>query len=116
MTPTTTIATYNDLARADAARSVLESAGLSPSLLDENMGRLHWGILPVLGGFRLQVPAGEADLAREILSQETTEGETGAEADPEIVWPARRRRNRVVVVLTFLLFLVPYLLWLLSGW
>ena len=114
--PRETVASFNDLARADTARSLLESAGLSPDLLDESTGGLHWGILPAIGGIRLQVSPEEADLARQILGGAETRGTplpASAEGD---LWPERRRRNRIVVLVTLAILLVPLLLVIVFGW
>lgn len=111
--PRETIATFNDLAQADTARSLLESAGLSPTLLDESTGGLHWGILPAIGGVRLQVSPEKAELAREILETEKIGDPSIEEED---LWPERRRRNRIVVLVTLGIFLLPLVVAILLSW
>jgi hypothetical protein len=55
----TTAATFNDLAQAQNARAALNAAGIASELRDENTGSLHWGLMPALGGLRLQVKSAE---------------------------------------------------------
>lgn len=64
----TTIKRYRDLSEAIVARSLLESAGITANLCDENLVRLEWQISNVIGGIRLQVPSVDADVATGILN------------------------------------------------
>ena len=64
-----TIARYRDIPEAVIARSVLESAGIQCMLRDENTIRMDWLWSNMIGGMRLQVPARDADAARELLGR-----------------------------------------------
>src|SRR5580658_4937233 len=52
-----TVRRYRDLSEAIVARSLLESAGITVYLRDENLVRLDWQISNAVGGIRLQVEA-----------------------------------------------------------
>jgi hypothetical protein len=65
----TTIRRYRDLSEALVARAVIESAGIFCFLKDENLVRLDWQVSNFIGGIRLQVAAGDVDVANDILSQ-----------------------------------------------
>lgn len=62
-----TIAAFHDLTQAQAARAALEGEGVSAQLLDEATGSIDWGLMPAMGGLRLQVPKEQAPRARKIL-------------------------------------------------
>ena len=62
-----TVAAFHDLTQAQAARAALEGEGVSPQLLDETTGSIDWGLMPAMGGLRLQVPKDQAPRARKIL-------------------------------------------------
>ncbi|HEY1808667.1 MAG TPA: DUF2007 domain-containing protein [Acidobacteriaceae bacterium] len=64
-----TIARYRDLPEADLARGLLESAGITAWIQDDNLVRMDWFYSNAVGGVRLQVDAVHADAAREILDQ-----------------------------------------------
>ncbi len=64
-----TLRSYRDLSEAIVARSLLESAGITVYLQNENLVRLDWQVSNFIGGIRLQVDRGEAQAAEEILSQ-----------------------------------------------
>jgi len=55
------------------AKSNLESAAIECRLVDDNMVRLHWGIVNVLGGVKLQVKREDAEVALELLEQPVPE-------------------------------------------
>jgi hypothetical protein len=65
----TTIRHYRDLSEAIVARSFLESAGIVVYLRDENLVRLDWQVSNFIGGIRLQVEAGDASAALDLLTQ-----------------------------------------------
>ena len=65
----TTVRRYRDLSEALVARSLLESAGISAWIRDENLARMEWQYSNLLGGIRLQVEAGDAEAALEVLNQ-----------------------------------------------
>lgn len=65
----TTVRRYRDLSEAIVARSLLESAGIGAWIRDENVARLEWQYSNLLGGIRLQVEAGDAEAALEVLNQ-----------------------------------------------
>jgi hypothetical protein len=62
-----TVAAFHDLTQAQAARAVLEGEDVSSQLLDETTGSLDWGLMPAMGGLRLQVPKNQVPRARKIL-------------------------------------------------
>ena len=64
-----TIRQYRDQGEAMLARSVLESAGISCFLRDENTVRIDWLWSNLMGGIRLQVAEQDAAAAEAILSQ-----------------------------------------------
>lgn len=68
-----TIRSFGDVMQAWLAKSNLESAGIECFLVDDNMVRLHWGIVNVLGGVKLQVKREDADVALELLEQPVPE-------------------------------------------
>ena len=55
------------------AKSNLESSSIECRLVDDNMVRLHWGIVNVLGGVKLQVKREDAEVALELLEQPVPE-------------------------------------------
>ena len=65
----TTVRCYRDLAEAYAGRSLLESAGISAWIADENLVRMDWFYSNLVGGLRLQVEESDETAAREILDQ-----------------------------------------------
>jgi hypothetical protein len=64
-----TVRRYRDLSEALVARSLLESAGISAWIRDENVARMEWQYSNMLGGIRLQVEASDAEGAAEVLDQ-----------------------------------------------
>jgi len=68
-----TIRSFGDVMQAWLAKSNLESAGIECRLVDDNMVRLHWGLVNVLGGVKLQVNPEDADVAIEVLEQPVPE-------------------------------------------
>jgi hypothetical protein len=71
--PRVTIRSFGDVMQAWLAKSNLESAGIECHLVDDNMVRLHWGIVNVLGGVKLQVKREDAEVALELLEQPVPE-------------------------------------------
>ena len=72
-----TVATFNDLTQAQSARSALESAEIESFLLDETTGSIDWGLLPALGGLRLQVRRADVAGAREVARPSSRGGSRG---------------------------------------
>ncbi|WP_161571086.1 putative signal transducing protein [Granulicella sibirica] len=64
-----TIRQYRDQGEAMLARSVLESAGVSCFLRDENTVRIDWLWSNLMGGIRLQVAEEDVAAAEAILTQ-----------------------------------------------
>lgn len=64
-----TVRRYRDLSEAIVARSLLESAAIAAWIRDENLARMEWQYSNLLGGIRLQVDAGDAAAAIEVLDQ-----------------------------------------------
>jgi hypothetical protein len=67
--PMVTIRSFGDVMQAWLAKSRLESAAIECHLVDDNMVRLHWGLVNVLGGVKLQVKSEDAEAALEVLEQ-----------------------------------------------
>ena len=76
-----TVGIYSHVYEADLAVSRLESEGIMAFAADEFMVNLNWLYSNAIGGVRLQVPAPDAERAREILS--TDESEDLKNAFPE---------------------------------
>ena len=68
-----TIRSFGDVMQAWLAKSNLESSAIECRLVDDNMVRLHWGIVNVLGGVKLQVKREDAQVALELLEQPVPE-------------------------------------------
>lgn len=64
-----TVQQYRDLAEAQVAKGVLDSAGIPCYLRDENAVRLEWVWSNLLGGVRLQVNEQDREAAQEVLAQ-----------------------------------------------
>jgi len=64
-----TVQSYRDLAEAYAGRSMLESAGISAWIADENLVRINWFLSNLVGGLRLQVAEPDETAARETLGK-----------------------------------------------
>lgn len=87
-----TVATYWNAAEAELARAVLEGEGIHACLEGEATARWMWYWANALGGIKVQVPASEAQRAREILQRKPPAdskrgapqrcGECGAEVEP----------------------------------
>lgn len=76
--PMVTIRSFGDIMQAWLAKSNLDSAAIECHLVDDNMVRLHWGIVNILGGVKLQVRPEDAEVALELLDQPVPE-----QFDPE---------------------------------
>jgi hypothetical protein len=76
------VAAFHDLTQAQAARAALEADGISSYLLDEATGSIDWGLMPAMGGLRLQVPKAQAAHARKLL-----DGFISADADDVSLGP-----------------------------
>jgi len=102
-----TVATFIDLTQAQGARSALESAGVESFLRDENTGSIDWGLMPALGGLRLEVRSVDVERARQVLAPLLSEKQESE--DPEEIehLEASRRRKRVVGLVSFLIILSP---------
>jgi len=107
-----TVATFHDLTQAQAARAALEGEGISAELLDENTGSIDWGLMPAMGGLRLQVSKTDAPRALEILEQlvpEQLEEESEASSDEDDGVGYReasgQRKRRAALVALMLLFI-----------
>ena len=77
-----TIARFRDVPAAQLAQSRLEADGIEASLLGVNHVSINWLVSQAIGGIRLQVPAEDAEHARELLQQDRSEDREGvSEAD-----------------------------------
>lgn len=115
------VATFTDLTQAQAARSALEAAEITAFLRDENTGSIDWGLMPALGGLRLEVESENAGRAREVLAELDLEpagmGLSQEEEREEVAHrEATRRRKRLVGLVAFLILLLPTLLALIFSW
>ena len=110
-----TVATFHDLTQAQGARAALEAEGISTELQDETTGSIDWGLMPALGGLRLQVRQEDVARALEIIEQlpgEEMPGGSTSAAPPEDEEEAgfrdtSRRHKRLVGLVALLLLLVP---------
>jgi hypothetical protein len=111
-----TVATFNDLTQAQGARAVLESAGIEGVLQDESTGSIDWGLMPAMGGLRLQVAVGDAERAREALG--SFESAAPKADDPEEAehLEASRRRKRLVGLVSFFILFLPVLIAVIVSW
>ena len=64
-----TIRVFVDLSEALFAKGSLESAGIECFLMDDNMVRLDWFMVNVIGGIKLMVPAESAETALAYLNR-----------------------------------------------
>ncbi len=102
-----------DLAAAQLLAASLRGAGLHPLVADENTAGLAWHLSGALGGIRIMVPAGELEVAKEVLTAELgSEEEEGDEAEDTPGASAAHRAFKVAVVGTLLFFVQPFALWL----
>ena len=110
-----TVATFTDLTQAQSARSALESAEIESFLQDEATGSIDWGLMPAMGGLRLQVKSADAARAREALSGL---GRTADPVDAEEMEhsEAARNRKRRVGLIALLIFFLPTLLAIVLSW
>jgi hypothetical protein len=60
---------YRDLPEAMIARAMLESAGITVTLRDENVIRMGWHLSNLMGGIRLEVEKADAAAAEALLEQ-----------------------------------------------
>lgn len=63
------VASFRDLPEALIASGSLTSAGITCALVDDNTIRMDWLWSNLLGGVKLLVEAGDAEIARHILAQ-----------------------------------------------
>jgi Putative prokaryotic signal transducing protein len=66
-----TVRTFGNLAEAELAKGLLDSAGIESFLFDENMGRLYW--INVTQGIKLRVDPENAEAATGILDENVSE-------------------------------------------
>jgi hypothetical protein len=64
-----TIRVFVNLSEALFAKGSLESAGIECFLMDDNMVRLDWFMVNVIGGVKLKVAAEDAETARAFLNR-----------------------------------------------
>jgi DNA-directed RNA polymerase subunit RPC12/RpoP len=65
----TVIRQFRDISEALLAKGLLESAGVEPFLLDDNLVRLNWFLSNFVEGVKLAVRPEDADAAKELLEQ-----------------------------------------------
>lgn len=120
-----TIATFNDLTQAQAARAALEAEGIACDLLDETTGSIDWGLMPALGGLRLQVKTADVPQALDVLSElgldpkspdlPRDDSSDPSDAEERTYRESSRRRKRLVGWVSFLIFFLPVLFAILFG-
>jgi hypothetical protein len=78
-----TVGRFEWFMEACLARCRLATCGIEAHIPEEHFGSLYWHYAKAIGGFRLQVSAGEAEDARAILDDPGQEGfeplQTGSE-------------------------------------
>ena len=79
--PLVTVATFHGLWEAELAKARLGAEGIGSTIPNENLIRLHWGMLPAVGGVRLQVREEDAEAATEILANAARRAGFGLVAD-----------------------------------
>jgi hypothetical protein len=70
MTRLTTVAAFDGVAKAEAARAVLEAAGIPAELTDSEIVAAEWLIWNAVGGVQVQVREEDAERAAEVLADE----------------------------------------------
>ncbi len=68
-----TLGRFMGLPEALLAKCTLESAGIECHLVDDEMVRLNWHLIPILGGVKLQVRPEDVDVASDLLKQPVLE-------------------------------------------
>ncbi len=68
-----TIANFPDLASAQVAQSLLESADIMSVIPDESLAGIDWRMTTALHGIRLQISPGDTEAATTLLSTEVPE-------------------------------------------
>ena len=81
--PLVTVATFHGLWEAELAKARLEADGIGSTIPNANLIRLHWGILPAVGGVRLQVREEDAEAAAAILASAARRAGFGLVADTD---------------------------------
>jgi hypothetical protein len=64
-----TVGQFRDLPEAFLAKGILDSAGITCFLIDENMIRVNWFLSNLLGGIKIQVNREDAEASEELLNQ-----------------------------------------------
>lgn len=83
------VSNYPDLASAQIAQSILESAEIMSFIPDEAIVGIDWRWATALQGIRLQVNPEDADDARALLAEfGSIEAETAEEAEGDELCPA----------------------------
>jgi Putative prokaryotic signal transducing protein len=119
-----TVRQYRDLAEAQVAKGVLDSAGIACYLRDENALRMQWVWSNLLGGVRLQVnekdrAAVEAVLGQPIPEQIQVDGEIPYDqprcprcGSLDIHYQAIHERAGLASILLFVPVPIPKRVWL----
>lgn len=63
------VRTYSHAMEAQMAMGALQAAGIEARIADEHLVTQDWLLSNVVGGVRLQVPADQADDAREVIGE-----------------------------------------------
>ncbi|HKI05225.1 MAG TPA: hypothetical protein VKK31_24810 [Thermoanaerobaculia bacterium] len=99
-----TVGRYMSLTETHAVHAILESAGLSPRTLDENIAGLNWLYIPAMAGVRLEVPIEQLEEARELLAARIEPGEQDSAEDQTYFRKAKRNRRILGYVALFLFY------------
>lgn len=78
-----TIRQYLNVPEALLAKSILDSAGISCFLGDQNIIRLDWFLSNALGGVKLLVKEQDAVAANELLNQHSPESSLAEDSDEQ---------------------------------
>lgn len=112
MTAMITVRTYADLSEAQVAAGFLRQHDIAVFLPDQHLVSTAWMYQHAVGGLRLQVPSGEADRARTLLSDVDGEGhyptieECPACGSNDVF----RHKSLLAALLGFVWFAVPIVL------
>ena len=104
-----TVGRFFNPIEAQIAAGLLESEGIPVVLLSINHVSVYWLMANALGGIQLQVPAGLAEKAQQILAEQESEAGTGDDLCPKCGSPSEPARSNTwrISVLAVHLIAVP---------
>jgi hypothetical protein len=113
MTEWTTVSRAEGIAEAELVRMRLEAGGVSAVVRDANVIRMDPILSNIMGGIRIEVPATQEELARELLGLSPIDHYSGASTAPrtcpfcggaDLVYASRNRAKRLATAILALLF------------